>query len=149
MIHETSDIKTVNIGSNTNFWQFCVVLSGAKIGSNCNICSHCFIENNVIIGNNCTIKNGVHIWDGVHLENDVFIGPNVSFTNDKKPKSHSKEWKLEKTLVKNGASIGAGAIILPGIIIGENAIVGAGSIVTKDVKPNSIVVGNPAKELIK
>lgn len=148
LIHKLSDVQSQNIGNNTKIWQFCVVLPNAKIGENCNICSHCFIENDVIIGNNVTIKNGVSLYDGITLEDNVFIGANASFTNDKYPKSKNSDFKLLKTIVKKGASIGAGAVILPGIIIGENSVVGAGAVVTKSVPDNKTVVGNPA-EIIK
>ena len=133
MIHPLSDVQSKNIGENTNIWQFCVVLPGAKIGNNCNICSHCFVENDVVIGNNVTIKCGVQIWDGMVIEDNVFIGSNATFTNDRYPKSRNKDWKLEPVIIKRGASIGANATILPGVTIGENAIIGAGAIVTKDV----------------
>ena len=140
MIHPLSDVQSENIGENTNIWQFCVVLKGAKIGKNCNICSHCFIENDVVIGNNVTIKCGVQIWDGMRIEDDVFIGPNTTFCNDKYPKSRNKNWKLEPVIIKKGASIGANATILPGVTIGENALVGAGTIVTKNVNMGDIYV---------
>lgn len=141
MIHPLSDVQSKKIGENTNIWQFCVVLAGAEIGSNCNICSHCFIENDVKIGNDVTVKCGVQIWDGIEVEDGVFIGPNVTFCNDKYPKSKNKDFKLEKTVVKKGASIGANATILPGVTIGENALIGAGAIVTKNVPPNTKVIG--------
>lgn len=144
MIHPTSDVKTNNIGENTNIWQFCVVLPQAKIGSNCNICAHVLIENEVVIGNNVTIKSGVQIWDGITIEDDVFIGPNATFTNDLFPRSKNPDWKLAKTVIKRGASIGANATILAGVTIGENAMIGAGSVVTKDVPANSVWYGNPA-----
>lgn len=142
MIHPLSDVQSKNIGANTNIWQFCVVLPGAKIGSNCNICSHCFIENDVVIGNNVTIKCGVQIWDGMIIEDDVFIGPNVTFCNDRYPKSRNKDWKLEPVIIKKGAIIGANATILPGISIGENALIGAGSVLTKDVLDNEKIINN-------
>ncbi len=141
MIHPLSDVQSENIGENTNIWQFCVVLNGAKIGKNCNICSHCFIENDVVIGNNVTIKCGVQIWDGMRIEDDVFIGPNATFCNDRYPKSRNKNWKLEPVIIKKGASIGANATILPGVTIGENALVGAGTVVTKDIANKIIVQG--------
>ncbi len=140
MIHPTSDVQTTNIGKNTNVWQFCVILPNAKIGNNCNICSHCFIENDVIVGNNVTVKCGVQLWDGVIIEDNVFIGPNVTFCNDKYPRSKCYPDEFMKTIVKKGASIGANATILPGRIIGEGAMIGAGSIVTKDVEPNSVYI---------
>lgn len=147
LFHKSSEVQSKKIGENTTIWQFCVVLENASIGNNCNICSHCFIENDVIIGNNVTIKCGVQVWDGIEIEDDVFIGANVTFSNDKYPKSKQYPDKFLKTTIKKGASIGAGAVILPGLIIGENALIGAGSVVTKNVACNTIVAGNPAKEL--
>lgn len=141
MIHSLSDVQTKNIGENTNIWQYCVVLSGAEIGSGCNICSHCFIENDVKIGNDVTVKNGVYLYDGITLEDGVFVGPNATFCNDKYPKSKNKNFKLEPILVKRGASIGANATILPGVVIGENSLIAAGSIVTKNVPDNVTVKG--------
>jgi UDP-2-acetamido-3-amino-2,3-dideoxy-glucuronate N-acetyltransferase len=139
-----SDIQSKNIGDDTKIWQFCVVLPNAVIGDNCNICSHCFIENKVRIGNNVTIKNGVYLYDGIVIEDDVFIGPNASFTNDKHPRSKVYPEQFAQTLIKKGASIGAGAVLLPGITVGEFAMVGAGSVVTKNVPPHALVHGNPA-----
>jgi UDP-2-acetamido-3-amino-2,3-dideoxy-glucuronate N-acetyltransferase len=144
-IHDLADVHTTAIGEATTIWQFCVVLKGAKIGSNVNICSHCFIENDVTIGNNVTVKNGIYLFDGIALEDNVFIGPNVTFTNDKNPRSKLYPTVFPKTLIKKGASVGGGAVILPGITIGENAMIGAGAIVTKDVPSNAVVYGNAAK----
>ncbi|SHL02373.1 acyltransferase [Chryseobacterium polytrichastri] len=149
MIHALAHVQSQNIGDGTNVWQFCVILKEAKIGNNCNINCQVLIENNVTIGNNVTIKPGVQIWDGITIEDDVFIGPNATFTNDLFPKSKNKDFKLEETLIKKGASIGANATILAGITIGENALIGAGSVVTKNVPANEIWVGNPAKFLKK
>ena len=145
MIHKLSDVKSTHIGKNTNIWQFCVVFPKAKIGTGCNICANVLIENEVVVGNNVTVKSGVQLWDGVTLEDNVFIGPNVTFTNDLFPRSKNPDWKLSKTVVKKGASIGANATILCGITIGENAMIGAGSVVTKDVPSGEIWVGNPAR----
>ncbi|WP_282666866.1 acyltransferase [Pseudoalteromonas shioyasakiensis] len=144
-----SDVQSKDVGEGTNIWQFCVVLPNAKVGNECNICSHCLIENDVIIGHRVTVKSGVQLWDGVTIEDDVFIGPNVTFTNDIRPRSKHYPDKFLNTVVCKGASIGANATILPGIKIGEYAMVGAGSVVTKDVRANTIVVGNPAKEISK
>lgn len=146
-IHPLSDVQTDSIGEETSIWQFCVILKGAQIGRGCNINCHVFIENDVVIGDNVTIKPGVQIWDGITLEDDVFIGPNVTFTNDHFPKSKNTDFNLRKTHIKKGASIGANATILGGIMIGENSLVGAGSVVTKDIPENEIWVGNPAKFL--
>lgn len=144
MIHKSSDVLSKNIGLNTNIWQFCVILPDAVIGENCNVNCNVFIENKVVIGNNVTIKPGVQIWDGTIVEDYVFIGPNVTFTNDKYPKSKNVDFLLEGITIKKGASIGANSTILPGIIIGENAIIGAGSVVTKNVPDNELWLGNPA-----
>lgn len=141
MIHALSDVQSSNIGENTNIWQFVVVLKGAVIGKNCNICANCFIENDVVVGDNVTVKCGVQLWDGIRVEDDVFIGPNVTFCNDKYPRSGNKNFELLSTVVKKGASIGANATILPGITIGEKAMVAAGATVTKDVPPGVTVKG--------
>lgn len=141
-IHPLSDVQSKNIGDGTKIWQFCVVLPDAKIGKDCNICSHCFIENKVVVGDRVTLKCGVQLWDGVTLEDDVFIGPNVTFCNDKHPKSHNKKFKLESVTVKRGASVGANATILPGVTIGENAMIAAGATVTKDMPDNTVFIPN-------
>lgn len=142
-VHHLSDVKTNQIGADTKIWQYCVIFENARLGNNCNVCANVLIENNVIIGDNVTIKSGVQLWDGVRIENDVFIGPNATFTNDIKPRSKIRPPEFLNTIVKNGASIGANATILPGIVIGAGAMIGAGSVVTRDVPPNAIVVGNP------
>jgi len=144
-IHPLSDVASKNIGENTRIWQFAVVLEGAAIGSNCNICAHTLIENDVSIGNNVTVKSGVYLWNGIVLEDDVFVGPNATFTNDKTPRSKQYPAEFLKTVVRKGASIGANATILPGIELGEYCMVGAGAVVTKNVPAKSIVVGNPAR----
>ena len=144
MIHKLADVQSKKIGKDTRVWQFVVILEHAEIGEQCNICSHCFIENQVIVGDRVTVKCGVQLWDGIAIENDVFIGPNVTFTNDKYPRSRNHK-EPAKTLIKKGASIGANATILCGITIGENAMIGAGAVVTKDVAANAVVVGNPAR----
>lgn len=146
-IHPTADVQSETIGEGTRVWQSSVVLKGAVIGKNCNICANTFIESDVVIGNNVCLKCGVYLWDGLRVGNDVFIGPNASFCNDRYPRAgvHDERRTLLKTTIKDGASIGTGAVILPGVTIGERAIVGAGAVVLKDVPPNAIVVGNPAR----
>lgn len=144
-IHPLADVQSTHIGAGTRLWQFVVVLPRAKLGKDCNICSHCLIENDVVIGDRVTVKSGVQLWDGLRLESDVFIGPNVSFTNDRFPRSQQKPEKFLVTTIHEGASIGAGAVILPGMVIGSKAMVAAGAVVTRSVPPNAVVVGNPAK----
>jgi UDP-2-acetamido-3-amino-2,3-dideoxy-glucuronate N-acetyltransferase len=144
-IHHTSDVQTLNIGSGTEVWQYTIILAGAHIGENCNINAHCFVENDVIIGDNVTIKCGVYIWDGIIIEDNVHVGPNVTFTNDIYPRS-KHEFKVSRTTVKRGASIGANATLVAGITIGEYALIGAGSVVTKDVPNNTLWKGNPARQ---
>ncbi len=141
-IHPLADVKSQNIGKDTKIWQFCIVFENAVIGRNCNICAHVLIENDVIIGDNVTVKSGVQLWDGIHVEDNVFIGPNVTFTNDLYPRSKKYPENFLQTVVKKGASIGANATILPGIIIGENAMIAAGSIVTKDVPSDTLYKTN-------
>lgn len=145
MVHKLSDVNTKHIGEGTNIWQFVVVLEKAVIGKNCNINCHCFIENDVNIGDNVTIKSGVYLWDGLRIGNNVFIGPNVTFINDKFPRSKEYPDKFLQTIIEDGASIGAGSIIMGGIKIGKNAMIGAGSLVTKNVPANQLWYGNPAK----
>lgn len=146
-IHPTSDVQSNEIGDSTTIWQFVVVLPGARIGKNVNICSHCFIENDVVIGDDVTIKNGVQLWDGIEIESGVFIGPNATFSNDRHPTSKARDFRLEKTLIEAGASIGANAVILPGVVIGRNAMIGAGAVVTRSVPPGIVVIGNPARRI--
>lgn len=144
-IHPLSDVQTRQIGEGSRIWQFVVILPGARIGADCNICAHCLIENDVVIGDRVTIKSGVQLWDGLRIEDDVFIGPNVTFTNDRFPRSKQYPDRFVTTLVKRGASIGGGAGILPGLTIGERAMVGAGAVVTRSVPAGATVVGNPAR----
>jgi acetyltransferase-like isoleucine patch superfamily enzyme len=144
MIHKLADVQSHNIPDSTRIWQYVVILKDAIIGENCNICSHSFIENDVRIGNNVTVKCGVYLWDGIVIEDNVQIGPNVTFTNDKYPRA-KQAFELQRTTIKKNASIGAASVILGGVIIGENAMIGAGSVVTKNVPENELWVGNPAK----
>ncbi|WP_280154989.1 N-acetyltransferase [Piscinibacter sp. XHJ-5] len=144
-VHPLSDVQTTEIGAGTRIWQYVVVLPGARIGRECNICSHCFIESEVSIGDRVTIKSGVQVWNGITLEDGVMVGPNVSFTNDRHPRSGNRGFRLERTVVARDASIGAGAVLLPGLRIGAGATVGAGAVVTRDVPDGATVVGNPAR----
>jgi UDP-2-acetamido-3-amino-2,3-dideoxy-glucuronate N-acetyltransferase len=144
-IHPLADVQSSHIGVNTNVWQFVVILPGAQIGQDCNICSHCLIENDVVVGDRVTVKSGVQLWDGIRLEDDVFVGPNVTFTNDAFPRSKQYSAAFQVTIARVGASIGGGAIILPGVTIGHAAMVGAGAVVTKSVPDRAVVVGNPAR----
>jgi acetyltransferase-like isoleucine patch superfamily enzyme len=144
-IHEKAEVQTTHIGNGTKVWQFSIILPGAQIGSNCNINAQCFIENDVVIGDNVTVKCGVQLWDGITIEDDVFIGPNATFTNDKYPRSKVYPEQFVRTIIKKRASIGANATILCGVTIGENAMVGAGSVVTKDIPDGELWFGNPAR----
>ncbi len=144
-VHELADVNCEDIGEGTKVWQFVVILEGAIIGGDANICSHCLIESDVIVGNRVTIKSGVQLWNGLRIEDDVFIGPNVTFSNDRFPRSKIYPEAFIETKVLKGASIGAGAILLPGVIIGPGAMIGAGAVVTKSVPPNAVVTGSPAR----
>ena len=144
-VHPQALCESARIGERTRIWAFAHVLPGATIGRDCNICDHVFIENDVTVGDRVTVKCGVQLWDGLRVADDVFIGPNATFSNDKYPRSRQHDRPLEQTFVGRGASIGAGAVILPGLKIGARALVGAGSVVTYDVPPKAIVSGNPAR----
>ena len=144
-IHPLADVQSDQIGEGTIVWQFAIILPKAIIGKNCNINCHTFIENDVVIGDRVTIKSGVYIWDGLRIEDDVFIGPNATFVNDKYPRSKKYADKFQETKIGKSASIGANATILGGISIGEFAMVGAGSVVTKNIEPYTLVYGNPAR----
>jgi acetyltransferase-like isoleucine patch superfamily enzyme len=137
--------ESTTVGTGTRVWAFAHVLPGARLGADVNVCDNVFIENDVVVGDRVTIKCGVQLWDGVRLGDDVFIGPNVTFTNDRFPRSKVYPEEFAQTVVQNGASLGANSTILPGLTIGRNALIGAGTVVTKDVPPNAIVVGNPGR----
>lgn len=143
--HPNALVESTNVGDGTRVWAFAHILPGAVIGRDCNICDHVFIENQVAIGDRVTVKCGVQLWDGVRLEDDVFVGPNVTFTNDPFPRSGQHLDRYPETWVRQGASIGANATILPGLTIGRGAMIGAGAVVTKSVPPFAVVSGNPAR----
>jgi UDP-2-acetamido-3-amino-2,3-dideoxy-glucuronate N-acetyltransferase len=145
LIHELSDVSSSLVGEGTRIWQFSVVLEGARLGKNCNICAHVFIEGDVVIGNNVVIKSGVQVWDGTRIGDNVFVGPNVTFTNDPFPRAQLKPEEYNGVTLEEYVSIGANATLLPGITVGAHAMVGAGAVVTKDVLPRTLVIGNPAK----
>jgi acetyltransferase-like isoleucine patch superfamily enzyme len=148
MIHERAFVhSSAKIGEGTVVWQFAVVLPDAVIGQDCNLNAHTLVEGGAFIGDRVTLKCGVYVWNGVILEDDVFCGPNATFTNDKYPRSKSRLEKIPTTRICKKASIGAGAIILPGITVGEGAMIGAGAVVTNDVPAGETWVGNPAREL--
>lgn len=154
-IHSTALIETTDIGAGTSIWAYSHIMDGARVGRDCNIGDHCFVEGGASIGDNVTVKNGNMIWEGITIEDDVFVGPQVFFTNDRYPRSGrsalrgarhaAKERWLLPTVVQKGASLGAGAVLCPGIVIGRYALVAAGAVVTKDVPPFSLVKGNPAR----
>jgi UDP-2-acetamido-3-amino-2,3-dideoxy-glucuronate N-acetyltransferase len=142
--HPEGWVESCEIGAGTRVWAFAHVLKGARIGADCNICDHTFIEGGAVVGDRVTVKCGVQLWDGVTLEDDVFVGPNATFTNDPFPRSGRRPTEFTRTLVRRGASIGANATLLPGVTVGAGAMVGAGAVVTRDVPPRAIVMGNPA-----
>ena len=144
-VHPRGICESSEVGDGTRIWAFAHVLAGARIGAECNICDNVFIENDVVVGDRVTVKSGVQLWDGLRVGDDVFIGPNATFTNDPFPRSKVYEHEVAVARVEDGASIGANATILPGVTIGARAMVGAGSVVTRDVPAGAIVAGNPAR----
>jgi UDP-2-acetamido-3-amino-2,3-dideoxy-glucuronate N-acetyltransferase len=143
--HQTALVESEQIGEGTVVWAYAHILPGARVGRDCNICDHTFIENDVIVGDRVTIKCGVQLWDGLRVEDDVFIGPNATFTNDRFPRSQQHLAEYPRTVIKRGASIGANATLAPGIVIGEMAMVVAGAVVTHNAPPHSKLAGNPAR----
>lgn len=152
-VHPHAMCETDQVGEGTRIWAYAHILKGAVIGTHCNIGDHCFVEGGAVIGSYVTIKNGNMIWEGVTLEDGVFVGPHVFFTNDLYPRSprypltgqryHDKSW-LTPTLVQHGASLGAAAVLIAGITVGSFALVGSGAVVTRDVPAHGLMLGNPA-----
>jgi UDP-2-acetamido-3-amino-2,3-dideoxy-glucuronate N-acetyltransferase len=143
--HPQALVESPRIGRGTRVWAFAHVLPGAQVGADCNICDHVFVENDVRVGDRVTVKCGVQLWDGVTLDDDVFVGPNATFTNDLFPRSREHPERFTPTRVRAGASIGANATVLAGVTIGQRAMIAAGAVVTRDVPPYAIVVGNPGR----
>jgi UDP-2-acetamido-3-amino-2,3-dideoxy-glucuronate N-acetyltransferase len=148
-VHPRGLCESADVGPDTRIWAFAHVLEGAKVGAGCNICDHAFIESGAVVGNRVTVKNAVLIWDGVTVEDEVFLGPNMIFTNDMNPRAAIKKGpdELLKTMVRRGATIGANATIVCGIEIGTQAFVAAGAVVIRDVEPHALVAGNPARRI--
>ena len=144
-IHPTALVATRAIGDGTRIWAFVNILAGARIGRDCNICDRCFIENDVVVGDRVTVKCGVSLYDALTLEDDVFVGPDVTFSNDPRPRSGQRLAAYPRTLVRQGASLGSGAILLPGTTVGRFAMVGAGALVTRAVPDFALVYGSPAQ----
>jgi len=143
--HPNALCESDKIGNGSRIWAFVHVLPGAVIGEDCNLCDGVFVEGDVVVGNRVTVKSGVQLWNGTRLGDDVFVGPNATFTNDRFPRSGQHLDSFPETVVEAGASIGANATLLPGVRIGSGAMVGAGAVITRSVPPNAIVVGNPAR----
>lgn len=145
MIHPLAQVATSIIGPNTRVWQYAIILAGAQIGDFCNINCHTFIENDVILGDYVTVKSGVYLWDGLIVEDHVFIGPNATFVNNRYPRSSVYPQTYPTTRLGKNATIGAGAIILDKIHIGPHALIAAGAVVTRDVPAHALIKGNPGK----
>ena len=147
-IHESANVSSeASIGDGTKIWINSQVRENAHIGKNCIISKDTYIDEHVVIGNRVKIQNGVSVYHGVTIEDDVFVGPNATFTNDHVPRAFNASWKISQTIIKKGASIGANATIVCGTTVGEYAMIGAGSVVIKDVAPHALVVGNPARQI--
>jgi UDP-2-acetamido-3-amino-2,3-dideoxy-glucuronate N-acetyltransferase len=149
-VHPTALCESPDIGPGTRIWAFAHVMSGARVGRDCNICDHSFIESGAVLGDRITVKNSVAIWDGVVIEDEVFIGPNVAFTNVLTPRVGFKKTRAQfsSTVVRRGASLGANATVVCGVSIGEYAVVGAGAVVTRDVSADAVVAGVPGRAVV-
>lgn len=144
-IHPNAIVENDEVGPGTRIYAFVHILRGAVIGADCNINDHCFIEHDVVLGDRVTVKCGNYLWDGVRVEDDVFLGPNVVFTNDLNPRSKQYPRAFEKIRINKGASVGANSVLRGGITIGRYAFIGMGSVVLNDVPDHGLVYGNPAR----
>ncbi len=145
-IHPTAEVsEAAEIGERTKIWNQAQIREGAKIGSDCIISKNVYIDENVIIGSRVKIQNNVNVYHGVEIDDDVFLGPSMTFTNDMYPRAFSKDWTISKTRVRKGASISANVTVRCGIEIGEYAMIGAGCVLTKSIPAYALVVGNPSK----
>jgi UDP-2-acetamido-3-amino-2,3-dideoxy-glucuronate N-acetyltransferase len=155
-IHESASVEAgVHIGEGSQIWSYTQVRTGARIGSNCILGRNCFVDVDVTVGDNVKIQNNSSLYEGLTVEDGVFIGPHVIFTNDKVPRAVNPngslkgkdDWHLSATLVRHGAAIGAGCVIVTGITIGRWAMIGSGAVVTRDVPDHALLVGNPARPI--
>ncbi|MBV8304275.1 MAG: N-acetyltransferase [Acidimicrobiia bacterium] len=148
-VHPDGRCESDDVGTGTRVWAFAHVLKGAVVGKGCNLGDHTFVEDGAVVGNNVTVKNGVQVWRGVTLEDDVFVGPNATFTNDRRPRAAMKKdaAQLDTTLVRRGATVGANATVVCGIEIGEEAFIAAGAVVTHDVPARALMAGTPARRV--
>lgn len=144
-IHPGAIVENDAIGPRTRIYAFVHILAGAVIGADCNINDHCFIEGDVVLGDRVTVKCGNYLWDGMRVGDDVFLGPNVVYTNDITPRSKRRPDAFERIVIEQGASIGANSVLRGGITIGRHALVGMGAVVTRDVPAHALVYGNPAR----
>lgn len=148
-VHPKGLCESTEVGPGTRVWAFAHVMAGAVVGADCNIGDHAFIESGAHLGDRVTVKNAVLVWDGVTVEDDVFLGPNVLFTNDLRPRAaiHRTREELLRTHVRQGATLGAGAVVVCGTTVGEHAFVAAGTVVLRDVPAHALVVGNPGRQI--
>jgi UDP-2-acetamido-3-amino-2,3-dideoxy-glucuronate N-acetyltransferase len=148
-VHPNGLCESLEVGSGTRVWAFAHVMAGARIGRDCNIGGGCFVETGAVIGDRCVIKNGVQVWDGVTLADEVFVGPNATFTNDLRPRAagRARAFVPVPTRVEVGASIGANATIVCGIVIGAHAMIAAGTVVARDVPSHALMLGAPARRI--
>lgn len=147
-VHATALVQGAELGPDVEVLQFAVVRAGARVGAGTRVCSHAYVDAGVIVGRGCKVKNHAFLCEGVVLEDGVFVGPGATFTNDRHPRASRRARRpFPRTVVRTGATIGAGAVILPGVEIGAGATVAAGAVVVRDVPPGATVAGNPARVL--